>query len=77
MLVQAILSLWRFSEVKTEFEQVDIIDQQCQIGSSIGISIYPEHARYLDELIKNADTIMYDVKNSGKNNYKLYEPDKE
>ena len=58
-------------------EPFDIIDQQCQIGSSIGISIYPEHAKDLDELIKNADTVMYDVKNSGKNNYKVYDPDKE
>jgi len=52
----------------------DIIDQQCQIGSSIGIAFFPEHADDLDELIKNADTVMYDVKNSGKNNYKIYQP---
>ncbi|MCU7835332.1 MAG: diguanylate cyclase [gamma proteobacterium symbiont of Taylorina sp.] len=60
--------------IKILSEPFDIIDQQCQIGSSIGIAFYPEHAKNLDELIKKADTVMYDVKNSGKNNYKIYQP---
>ncbi len=61
--------------IKTLSEPFDILSHQCQIGSSIGIALYPQHAKDLDELIKNADTVMYDVKNSGKNNYKIYSPE--
>ncbi len=50
----------------------DILGQTCQIGSSIGIALYPQQASDLDELIKYSDTAMYDVKNTGKNNYKIY-----
>jgi len=51
----------------------DVFAQQCHIGCSIGIAIYPRQAVDLDELIKNSDTAMYDVKKSGKNNYKIYQ----
>jgi len=43
------------------------------IGASIGISIYPDHGTDIDELIRNADNMMYNVKNSGKNSAKIYE----
>jgi diguanylate cyclase (GGDEF)-like protein len=46
-----------------------IKEQQIHIGSSIGIALYPQHADNLDDLIKMADEAMYQVKNSGKNNY--------
>ncbi len=42
------------------------------IGASIGISIYPEHGESIDELMKNADNMMYNVKNSGKNSAQIY-----
>ena len=51
----------------------DVIDAQCHIGSSIGIALYPSQTKDLDELISFADTAMYAVKRSGKNNYKMYE----
>ena len=40
-----------------------------QIGVSIGISLFPEDANVCEDLIKCADKAMYQVKNSGKNNY--------
>jgi diguanylate cyclase (GGDEF)-like protein/PAS domain S-box-containing protein len=40
----------------------------CQVGASIGISIYPNDAEDLDTLVNKADNAMYRVKNSGKNN---------
>ncbi|PHQ79276.1 MAG: hypothetical protein COB66_07185, partial [Coxiella sp. (in: Bacteria)] len=39
---------------------------------SIGIAIYPNGGRTLDELIKNSDKAMYEVKRSGKNNYQYF-----
>ncbi len=39
------------------------------IGCSIGIAVYPNDAGTPEELLKLADSSMYTVKNSGKNNY--------
>ncbi|WP_373036509.1 EAL domain-containing protein [Sulfurimonas sp.] len=41
-------------------------------GVSMGISIYPDDGENYDELIKAADTAMYQVKASGKNNFKFF-----
>jgi len=45
---------------------------QLYITSSIGVSIYPEHGTTCDELIRNADTAMYEAKNNGRNKFKTY-----
>lgn len=42
------------------------------ITSSIGISLYPEQANNFKDLFKKADAALYTVKNSGKNNYLIY-----
>ncbi|NPA60650.1 MAG: EAL domain-containing protein, partial [Epsilonproteobacteria bacterium] len=42
------------------------------ITSSIGISIYPKDGETTQDLIKNADTAMYEAKKNGRNNFKLY-----
>ncbi len=42
------------------------------ITSSIGISIYPKDGDNTQDLIKNADTAMYEAKKRGRNNYKIY-----
>ncbi|MBE0513579.1 GGDEF and EAL domain-containing protein [Sulfurimonas sp.] len=41
-------------------------------GASIGISIYPDDGTTYEELVKAADTAMYQVKESGKNSYQFY-----
>jgi diguanylate cyclase (GGDEF)-like protein len=46
--------------------------QQCHVGGSIGISIYPDDAQNIETLIKQADEAMYLVKQSGKNAFKFY-----
>lgn len=48
---------------------------QLYITTSIGISIYPDNSKDMNELITNADTAMYDAKNDGRNNYKIYSKD--
>lgn len=40
-----------------------------QIGCSIGIAMYPHDGANDTELLKKADTLMYQVKSSGKNHY--------
>ncbi|OAB37114.1 PAS domain S-box protein [Paenibacillus macquariensis subsp. defensor] len=47
-------------------------DSDFYVSASIGISIYPEHGVEADQLIKNADTAMYEVKRNGKNGFQYY-----
>ncbi|WP_198662771.1 putative bifunctional diguanylate cyclase/phosphodiesterase [Cohaesibacter intestini] len=44
-----------------------------KVAVSIGIAIYPDHAKSASELIKSADVAMYHRKNSGRNGYTLYD----
>ncbi|MBF0381731.1 MAG: EAL domain-containing protein [Magnetococcales bacterium] len=46
--------------------------QNVTISSSIGISIYPSDGVTIEELLKNADSAMYQAKESGRNNLKFY-----
>lgn len=43
------------------------------LSSSIGISLYPEDATTSDDLIKHADTAMYEAKKNGKNRFIYYQ----
>ncbi len=42
------------------------------VGSSVGISIFPEDGKSSEQLLKHADMAMYEAKNQGRNNYKFY-----
>jgi diguanylate cyclase (GGDEF)-like protein/PAS domain S-box-containing protein len=46
--------------------------KQASVGASIGISIFPEDGKTLDELAHAADQAMYAVKQSGRNNFKFF-----
>ena len=43
------------------------------VGTSIGISVFPEDGQDADTLLKNADMAMYAVKTSGKRNYQFFD----
>ncbi len=43
------------------------------VGASVGVAIYPEHGADIDTLVQNADTMMYEAKNSGKNIAVVYD----
>lgn len=47
--------------------KIEIDEHLCQVGASIGVSIYPEHGRDIIKLTKKADNAMYIVKQTGKN----------
>jgi diguanylate cyclase len=44
------------------------------VGTSVGISIFPDDAASADNLIHNADAAMYAVKTSGKDHYQFFDP---
>lgn len=44
------------------------------IGTSIGISLYPDHSDMAETLLSYADTAMYTAKDKGKNNYQFFTP---
>jgi len=50
-------------------EQTDVV-----ISPSIGISLYPDHARIPSDLLKHADTAMYQAKAMGRRTFMVYEP---
>ncbi|MEG3753479.1 EAL domain-containing protein [Psychromonas arctica] len=58
---------------QTLFNQPFFInDEIIYIGSSVGISIYPDNGRDCSELLRNADTAMYQAKKSEQDNVYFY-----
>lgn len=53
--------------------EVDI-NTHAKVGASIGITFSGGQAFDKDSLLRQADEAMYDVKNQGKNAYRLYQP---
>lgn len=54
------------------YESFSIEEQNYQLGSSIGISIYPDHGRDIEDLLSKADKAMYRAKIQGKNRYVIH-----
>jgi diguanylate cyclase (GGDEF)-like protein len=53
----------------------DLDGHQVTIDISIGISIAPNDATELNELMKTADMALYEAKNAGRGTYRFYEPE--
>jgi len=56
---------------------VPIGEHELHISTSIGIAIYPDDAEEIDEVIKKADLALYQAKEAGRNQYRLYSPEME
>ncbi len=56
-------------------EPIIIEGNSHQIGTSIGISFYPLDSKDPDELFRMADVALYQAKYSGKNDFRLYNPE--
>jgi diguanylate cyclase (GGDEF)-like protein/PAS domain S-box-containing protein len=52
----------------------DLDGHQAYISASIGIALYPGHGESTDELLRHADTAMYQVKGRGKEGHAFYDP---
>ncbi len=50
-------------------QPIDIGEETCTVGASIGISHYPENGETLSDLLNAADQAMYKVKATGRNNF--------
>jgi diguanylate cyclase (GGDEF)-like protein len=44
------------------------------VGTSIGVTLAPEHGVHADELLKMADLALYHAKSLGRNRYAIFEP---
>lgn len=49
--------------------------QELHVSMSIGIAVYPEDGETPDELLKHADSAMYNAKEKGKNNFQFFSDD--
>jgi PAS domain S-box/diguanylate cyclase (GGDEF) domain len=47
-------------------------DRDVVIGTSIGISLYPEHGHSAEDLMQQADTAMYRAKHDGRDGYRYF-----
>ena len=56
-------------------EPFDLDGHQVTVDISVGISIAPNDATKLDELMKSADIALYEAKNTGRGTYCFYEPE--
>jgi len=50
-------------------------EEMAHISASIGITLYPQDALEMENLLKNADQAMYSAKQEGKNRYNFYTRD--
>lgn len=56
-----------------QFEKpIDQLGEDCFLTPSIGIANYPEHGDSPEELIKNADRALYQVKERSKNDFMIF-----
>lgn len=53
-------------------EPMEVENQIFHVGLSIGVAIYPQHGSSSEELVKNADIAMYEVKKSTRGDFKIY-----
>ncbi len=59
-------------ELKQPMERQDFL---FSLSCSMGVAVYPSDGTTADELIKNADTAMYRVKDLGREGYRFYQPE--
>ncbi len=50
-----------------------VLDQNVKVTVSVGVSVYPEHARAPEGLLRAADTALYRAKESGRSRFVLFD----
>ncbi|NRA54087.1 MAG: EAL domain-containing protein [Gammaproteobacteria bacterium] len=61
-------------KILQDFQQPFTLKKQCtHIGTSIGISTFPNDANSTEELLKQSDTAMYYAKSNGRNNFHFFD----
>jgi diguanylate cyclase (GGDEF)-like protein len=54
-------------------EPFDLNGVEASVGTSIGIAMAPEHGTDPEQLLRNADLALYEVKASGRNDFRVYD----
>lgn len=73
-------------DISSEEEMISRISMFCEmlkrsdkdredVTCSMGVVFYPRDGRTFQELYQKADTALYDVKRTGRGNYRIYSPD--
>ena len=55
-------------------EAQSVGQRELHVTTSIGVSVYPDDGQDADELIKNADTAMYQAKENGRHKFQFFKP---
>ena len=58
-------------------EDIPLGLDQARVSASIGISLYPENAEKIDDLMRQADIAMYQAKAAGRSRFAFFIPDME
>lgn len=58
--------------IESLFHHYQIDDKRLFVSASIGIAMFPEHGTTVENLLKNADSAMYQAKIMGKNHAELF-----
>jgi diguanylate cyclase (GGDEF)-like protein/PAS domain S-box-containing protein len=67
----AVITAKKILAAVADAHQVD--QHQLYVTASIGVSVYPQDGAEAQVLLKNADTAMYQVKQSGRDGYRYYD----
>ncbi|WP_028583135.1 putative bifunctional diguanylate cyclase/phosphodiesterase [Desulfogranum mediterraneum] len=59
--------------LETVCKPIELEEQLVNLTASVGLSLYPEDGEDIDELLKHADTAMYEAKQGGRNTYMFYQ----
>jgi diguanylate cyclase (GGDEF)-like protein/PAS domain S-box-containing protein len=59
--------------IKALSRPVDLCGTSCQVGASLGISLFPDDSEEAESLLHEADEAMYAVKQNGKNAFRFYQ----
>lgn len=60
--------------IKSISKPFNIQNNVLRVSTSIGITVYPDDGENIEVLLKNADTAMYASKDSGRGNFRCYDP---
>ncbi|SHH40303.1 diguanylate cyclase (GGDEF) domain-containing protein [Caloranaerobacter azorensis DSM 13643] len=60
-------------KIRKEVESANLISKDYPVTISLGVSNYPQHGQFKDELIENADKALYHAKNTGRNKAVLWD----
>lgn len=59
--------------VETLSREYEVRDMTFHSSASIGISLYPQHGKNAEEMLKNADVALYAAKRSGKRCWRIFQ----